>query len=861
MFLSNASPSASLDSGMVRLAARCVEKLTDDTGLGWRNTNICSVEGFQHSEQDLATVLTSYADTLEELHFLEPAEAMWLLAENTCPDELLVVHRFTDFTRAQEAMLAAWSQRDTHVLLTLPWQEGSPSTAVLDGLLGRFEALGAERTVLQNDVDFATHQELSELSRALFRQAEVEPGGAVCVLASEGERAEAVAIAREIRRLEASGVPLEQIAIVFRNPERHYRSIRQAFDEAEIPADYDVSLPIHSTPLGHAVVSLLGFGVSRQREELLGYLASAYGGIGADDLAALETKWRKQGISEGHRLLRDLGALSPTAGQIAEAAIACTSREVDVQAIADWGKLFGTIFQQAKTFSTRLPSALEEDARCLRAMMKVLSEVSEIKERKIAPRDLLAILRQQKVSVGEVERPGRVQVGSVVRMRARRFQAVILGGLTAAEFPAPAPEDMLPGGAVAHVLEAFGGSAQLSSRAPLERLLFAQSIAAAREHLTLSYCAADADGCESHRSPFLDELLDAYRDAEGNSKLGESYQMLAEVPGTYVGERGEREELRSLAYRADASEPRIRAARRRLVEAPAKIDLPRALEECSQREVFSASELETYLACPYRWFIERGLKPDGIDREFGAAEQGEFAHRLLATFYRHLADEGISRLSPSTRDLSERVIAAAYDEVVDRIGPAASGREEFERRETLKWAYRITKEDAEILQGFIPRFVEWEFMEEPVDMGGFLLRGRVDRIDVDSENRAVITDYKRSSGARAAEIESKGKIQLPLYMAAVSTRLELEVIGGLYRGLRKKSTRGLVRKGEIEDSGITQRDALELGSFENIMETALELARAAADGIRRSHIARGPRTASACAGCPAALACSGKGEK
>ena len=47
---------------------------------------------------------------------------------------------------------------------------------------------------------------------------------------------------------------------------------------------------------------------------------------------------------------------------------------------------------------------------------------------------------------------------------------------------------------------------------------------------------------------------------------------------------------------------------------------------------------------------------------------------------------------------------------------------------------------------FAPRYLEFAFNELQVEYAGWPLGGRIDRVDVDAENRAVVIDYKHRSG-------------------------------------------------------------------------------------------------------------------
>ena len=47
---------------------------------------------------------------------------------------------------------------------------------------------------------------------------------------------------------------------------------------------------------------------------------------------------------------------------------------------------------------------------------------------------------------------------------------------------------------------------------------------------------------------------------------------------------------------------------------------------------FSASQIESYLECPQKWFALRRLRLDELDETFGAKEMGDFSHSVLGRF-------------------------------------------------------------------------------------------------------------------------------------------------------------------------------------------------------------------------------------
>ena len=109
-----------------------------------------------------------------------------------------------------------------------------------------------------------------------------------------------------------------------------------------------------------------------------------------------------------------------------------------------------------------------------------------------------------------------------------------------------------------------------------------------------------------------------------------------------------------------------------------------------------------------------------------------------------------------------------------------------------------------------PEYFEWSFgsgESPPLELEGdhaIRLRGKVDRIDVDHENKTfLIIDYKTGSGKiTGKDIENGRALQLPLYIHAVQ-RLLLPgylPVGGLYFSLATMSmSDGFLRLDRVED--------------------------------------------------------------
>jgi ATP-dependent helicase/nuclease subunit B len=300
----------------------------------------------------------------------------------------------------------------------------------------------------------------------------------------------------------------------------------------------------------------------------------------------------------------------------------------------------------------------------------------------------------------------------------------------------------------------------------------------------------------------------------------------------------------------------LAAAARRARPRRAIVADPDLRRQLAEREVFSVSEIEAYLECPYRWFYERAVRADELERTWGAADQGEYAHALLHGTYARLFERGVKRVDLDTVTLAHDVLREVAEELGRAPGGSSVVEERVARAAAVAWAARVLGDDATMLPGFEPAYLEWEFgREERVELGSFAVRGRVDRIDVDSHGRAVVTDYKRSSAVTAANIVAKGKVQVPLYLAAVERSLGLTPVGGLYRVLRKREDRGLVRDDIAAGGGFVSTDVKSPEEFARIVGEGIALAEEAVAGMRDARITCAPRTPGDCAYCSAALVC------
>lgn len=169
----------------------------------------------------------------------------------------------------------------------------------------------------------------------------------------------------------------------------------------------------------------------------------------------------------------------------------------------------------------------------------------------------------------------------------------------------------------------------------------------------------------------------------------------------------------------------------------------------------SASQIEAYSTCPLCWFVSYRVKPQSIDAGFGNMEKGNFVHDVLEHLHARLPQEGMERVTPENLPRAQELLHEVFDETLAEHagkrgteGPLVplSAVEERQVAEILPQLEGVLAYESEALAPFAPRYLEFAFNELQVEYAGWPLGGRIDRVDVDAENRAVVIDYKHRSG-------------------------------------------------------------------------------------------------------------------
>lgn len=234
----------------------------------------------------------------------------------------------------------------------------------------------------------------------------------------------------------------------------------------------------------------------------------------------------------------------------------------------------------------------------------------------------------------------------------------------------------------------------------------------------------------------------------------------------------------------------------------------------------SVTGFKSYLACPFRYYLERGLRMEKVEVGKAELDSRDFGNLVHAALEAYGGDEELRRSTDSA------TIAAAFEAEIDRwlaqrFGPRLSTplliQREAARRRLAHWA-KIEAEE---------RAAGWEILEVEAALGGeespeaappFLIEGmrvtgRIDRIERHESEGLRVFDFKTLSpmenGRRktvdrfhlvnlkrtedpesfpewARTVDAKGKaqrwidLQVPLYHLALAQRYPGETIAAGY---------------------------------------------------------------------------------
>ncbi|HET6286096.1 MAG TPA: ATP-dependent DNA helicase [Amycolatopsis sp.] len=668
-------------------------------------------------------------------------------------------------------------------------------------------------------------------------------GGAVRVRLMPTPAAEASWIADQLRRAHlVDGVPWSEMAVLVRSPARTFLVLQRALRAAGVPIgsateelplakqpavrpllamlrlaadpdllDVDLAEMLLSSPLGGADPLAL-----RRLRRGLRRLELAGGGQRSSDellVEALRTNDVLTGLAEVESLpMRRVGGLLHAAHQ------AVVRGDGVEQVLWDLWQASG-LEQRLLRLVDRGGSLGSQADRDLDAIVALFDAAGRYVDRlpKASVASFADYLSSQNIAGGTLA-PAAMKSEGVSLLTAhaaagREWTVVSVAGVQEGSWPDLRLRGSVLG--VERLVDLMSGvdDEKVSATAPIlaeERRLFYLAASRARKTLLVSAVAGE----DEQPSRFIDDLEENGADDGGlDSRMkpaGRSL-VLAELVG----------ELREVVC-DESSEPERRQRAARQLAKLAAAGVPGAhpgtwyglLEPSTGEPVhgpgdlirISPSTVEVLVKCPLRWLIERH---GGSDPAQLAAVTGTLVHGLAQAVAGGSSDEQIR---------------AALDEAwvrVDAGAPWFSRRErsrvEQMLRNFISW---LESSRRELIEAGVEQDIEVELPVGDSDTDGVrvLLRGRVDRVEMDKDGRPVVIDIKTGKVPISAA-DAEQHPQLAAYQLAV-------LLGAIEGGSKPGGARLVYVAKSNNKTGSTQREQAPLDSDGG--KQWLELVRSAA---------------------------------
>ena len=478
-------------------------------------------------------------------------------------------------------------------------------------------------------------------------------------------------------------------------------------------------------------------------------------------------------------------------------------------------------------------------------------------------------------------------------------EMLVIGDLSARAYPIRLPET-----AATLLMEKLGFA---DERDPLAaaRHTFTAACAASRGRIVVERPLNDVNGDPEYPAAVLEDFLEQYRFLEAPA-CATPVRLLDDLPvcfaNAYVtrGESALQENAtcasrsttdarpwHSLAYVDEQNRPLVALPRARAqVTDGGDLCGKDSQDENSRggdsRLRLSASAIECYLDCPGKWFAERRLRLDEDRAAFGALEKGSFAHGVLEDFYQQFIAAGFARVTRENLAQALRLLDDVFSRHVNLPygnGPnqnpyfARTSLEQQEVEALRRNLHALIKRDIDFLPRFRPAYFEYAFgADVPVPYAGALLRGSIDRIDMDESGHAVIVDYKGSVGeahelasvspvfvqvdGEMREVNIPDKIQALVYAQIARRTLGLDVVGALYvsygRAGKVAGAYDAVVLGPQDIPSMREKKCAVAPNpgFTALLDDVEEKISLAIAQLEQGHLALAPRSADSCTFCP-----------
>lgn len=811
-----------------------------------RAQSLLVLPAFRSKFRDFSVVIKNYEKKLKDNGWQEPEAHIAALLASDEPlqaPRLVIFDGFYHFTRAQRLLLSRIARWSAHTVVTLTLPEKKGERPALFELTEKTRSFLLEEGFRQKKGFRENYRvadaSLLHLEKNIFSDTPKEdpkPVKNIQIFEAASARHEVEMIAREIKRIHRERkLYHSDICVILRSIAPYEKLIYSVFSEFGIPVNVHERKKLIEQGLGRFLYrTLVLFTDGWKREDLLAILRSSYiSGSPGNEILRFESESLSGNIRQGRESWLSLVTSSDFFSHIRTVLENLSNLEKELFSVKNSRAFTSILMKWIKSLDLR-----EADQDVTLSIEALLKNFSRHWDAFLAGQNEF-ILRQLEEGIEsalyseKAAAKNCVQVYDVIMALPKEYKVVFMGGLLEKVFPQEVSEHALFKDEERRV---FNREEEIleerHSRIAGERYFFYMGFTRARESLYLSYPLYSSQGQPTLPSFFVDEVTKCFKNPlqTVSRTLDKMLPAAEEWETPHEVTRGLARSLFAESLAKEAT-PGFFEMLGHWMERP---DFQRvlafslrpsvaALSDASLRErfksfnTFSATRLETFALCAYRYFAEQVMRLETPFEGREHLDMGKIMHRVLERYFLVLSPgERASKKLWEDEATVRKSMAALLEE---EIGPYFQGEPLYRRR---MFARKVMK----LLESFIrrekkllaqrtaqPSYFELSFGSkdaklEPLkirdESGDILIRGQIDRIDILDDGKALIVDYKKST--RSSSLDEKLKkgleLQLPIYLLVAKNLLKLEPAGAELRFVQNEKEQGVYRSSYAEKLGL-----------------------------------------------------------
>lgn len=761
---------------------------------------------------------------------------------------------FFDFSELQLAYIRELCEITEEVTITLTLED-SPGRQDLFSAPRRTEGLlmdrGFRRRVAgPRAVSKRRPEVLGYLEKNIFSvpkpDKKIKSSEHVEIFEAIGMEGEIEMIARAIETQQRrGGYRFSDFAVLLRQIGDYDHVIRSIFNRYQIPVEIHERERLEFSPIIQVVVRLLNiFLEGWKRWDLMEFLKSSYVRfLGADEkdyewVSRLEHAAMTRGVFRDREAWLRLDAARGRLEVLAQL-------EDELRGAAEFSELKRILTHAAeKTFGLfeyvdSVEGYVRRDAACHRRFLSILDEIeissgmprkgrkglSEISVEQFAER-FFRLVELDLYSLHERDK-NRVQVYDISLARQKEYRVVFVAGLLEKRFPVQIKEDPVLSDWERELLNGLGEGVlkeRLASQG-IERYFFYLALTRATEKLILTYPRLDFEGKESLPSYYVEELRSLFAGPPlfKKQELGRPYPALRDAVNERELELGVMGALWTPEKEGVNPEPLLLYLTNRLLERKSSREkIRRAFHKVTARLTdsaiadtgtfrplrTSATGLEEYAKCPFRYFADKVLNLQDPEEDRNVMTRGTVLHDVLEHCFRDwMAHPAVLK----DKDKAKKQALRELEKSLERNPLLLEKRYQYDLdyedfRETLERFLDTELERLETAK-LKPRYFEFNFGLAGSGAGPLVLgdgareiciSGKIDRIDVDANNEiGFVIDYKRRAKFEKKDLEFGVHLQLPIYCLALETLLGLKAAAGELYSIKERKKNGFYHADHI----------------------------------------------------------------